>query len=246
MTNGKKIWEDIASTEAYFGVSTHDRFIASNLDEAGRADFFESGVNHVAMLWNELEAVTGKELLPEIAMDYGCGVGRVLVPLAERSGSVVGVDISTGMIEEARKNLDHVGVTKYELKSVDEFMRDDQTVYDFVHSYIVLQHIEPRRGYRIIRKMLEGLRSGGIGMIHLTHTANAPLTKRIRAKVYRDLPLIHVLSGKIRGETRPFIPMYSYDMERFAAIMTEHKCRKLKSVPTDHGYLGEMVFFVKE
>ena len=39
-------------------------------------------------------------------LELGCGTGRVLLPLAEAGHAVVGVDISPGLLAEARKKLD--------------------------------------------------------------------------------------------------------------------------------------------
>lgn len=245
MSDGKKIWEDIAATEAYFGVSTLDKFLAGGLDDQAKKEFFESGRKHIDLVFAELEAALGVIGRPKKALDYGCGVGRLLIPLAERCDSVVGVDISAGMLKEAKKNLDAESVS-CDLQNAEQFMADDDAIYDLVHSYIVLQHIEPAIGYRIIKKLLRRLRPGGMGMLHITHTDKSALFTRVRTRIYRDVPLIHGFSAKLRGETRPFIPMYSYDMGQVAAIMEEHRCRKLRSIETDHGYLGEMIFFVRE
>ena len=38
-------------------------------------------------------------------LDYGCGIGRVMAALASHAGHIVGVDISDGMLSEARDRL---------------------------------------------------------------------------------------------------------------------------------------------
>lgn len=246
MTDGKKIWEEIAEREAYFGVATFEKFLAGVIDDEAKKEFFESGRKHMDLVLAELEAALGVIGRPKKALDYGCGVGRLLIPLAERCDSVVGVDISAGMLQEAKTNLDAESISTCELQNAEQFMADDGAIYDLVHSYIVLQHIEPAIGYQIIEKLLRRLQTRGVGMLHFTHTDNAAWFTRIRARTYRAAPVIHRISARFRGETRPFIPMYSYDRKQVAAIMEEHRCRKLRSIETDHGYLGEMIFFVKE
>lgn len=42
------------------------------------------------------------------ALEIGCGIGRLMVPLSARMRSVVGTDVSTGMIAAARRRLEGV------------------------------------------------------------------------------------------------------------------------------------------
>jgi 2-polyprenyl-3-methyl-5-hydroxy-6-metoxy-1,4-benzoquinol methylase len=243
MNDAKNLWEEIAASEAYFGVSTFEKYRSAELDEATKREFFESGREHVDLIFRELEDAFGPIGRSTKALDYGCGVGRVLLPLAERCGSVVGVDISSRMIDEARKNLTAAGLGSFELRRSEDFLDADVGEFDLVHSYIVLQHVEPQIGYRIIEKMLKSLKKGGVGMIHVTHTDIAPMLRRLRSRIYRDFPFVH---RAIRREGQLFIPMYSYDMSLVAELFESNDCRVRKSIPTDHGYLGEMFFFRKE
>ena len=46
-------------------------------------------------------------------LDFGCGTGRVSIALAPDAGSVVGVDVSPGMIEAARRRTGGVAIVEY-------------------------------------------------------------------------------------------------------------------------------------
>ncbi len=246
MASGKKTWDEIAEKDAYFGVATHEKYRSASLDDEARRAFFESGREHVDLVFRELEGAFGRLEKPEKALDYGCGVGRILIPFAGRCERVAGVDISGGMLDESKRNLTDAGVENVDLLTAEDFLADDESRYDLVHSYIVLQHIEPRVGYGIIEKILTGLKPGGVGMIHVTHTDNAPVFTRLRSRIYRDLPFVHAALGSIRSEDRPFIPMYSYEMSLVKSLVRANGCRVGSSIETDHGYLGEMLFFRKE
>lgn len=244
MASGKDVWEAIAEREAYFGVATFDRYLAGELDESARNEFFESGREHVQLVFEELGETLGEIPRPTRALDYGCGVGRILIPLAERCERVVGVDISTRMLDESRRNMEAAGVTSFELQSADEFL-ETEAEFDLVHSYIVFQHIDPRIGYRIIGKILTDLKPGGVGMIHVTHTDTTPFFKRLRSRIYRDVPLVHRVTSVVRRNRSPFIPMYSYEMDKVFSIFDRNGCGERRLVGTDHSYRGTMIFFRK-
>src|SRR5258708_1245707 len=116
MDRAKQIWENLGQNDPYFAVSTFDDFRRGRLDDAAKEKFFQSGREHVGWLWSEIERGFGISFSPGRSLDYGCGVGRVLIPLAEKSRSVVGVDISQAMLEEARKNCSEHDVANAEFQ----------------------------------------------------------------------------------------------------------------------------------
>jgi len=46
---------------------------------------------------------------PRIALDFGCGTGRNLIPLAEHGWRVVGVDLSWDMLRQFQSKTEHIG-----------------------------------------------------------------------------------------------------------------------------------------
>src|SRR5687768_1096526 len=92
MNKGKEIWDSYATDEAYFAVLSEDRFRRGNLDAEAKMEFFASGHEHISMVYAALEEAFDFDLKPTRGLDYGCGVGRLLIPLAERCEAVVGVD----------------------------------------------------------------------------------------------------------------------------------------------------------
>lgn len=245
MSKAKDIWEDYAVNDAYFAVSTFDKFRSSNIDDEAKAEFFETGRVHVDEIWNELQRAFGAELRPKRAIDYGCGVGRILLPLAKKCDHVTGVDISSAMLDETRRNATSMDVDNVRLQLAEEFFAADSDTYDLIHSYIVLQHIDPSIGYRIIDKMLTRLEPGGFGMLHVTFKDPSSSFQRLRFKIYRDVPGIHRLMNVVRGIKERLMPMYEYDRDRVLAMLTEHGCEVSSIKDTDHGFLGGMIFFRK-
>lgn len=246
MSGAKETWENLAVNDAYFAVSTFDKFRASNIDAESKEDFFQSGRDHVERIWNELEGGFGLKLRPRRALDYGCGVGRVLLALAEKCDTVVGVDISPTMLDVTWKNCAESNVANIELQTVTDFSNADDETYDLVHSYIVLQHIDPKIGNKLISKMIERLVPGGVGMLHVTYFDPSPIGRKLRFHIYRDVPFIHTALNSIRGKTEPLMPMYEYDLGLIYKMLRENECGTNFVRFSDHGWFGELIFFRKD
>jgi len=90
------------------------------------------------------------ELAPEVAVDFGCGAGRVAIPLAKLAGAVVGVDVSPSMLREAETNSRSRSATNIEWSPLEPFLASNRT-FDFIHSYIVFRHVPIARGEQLFR-----------------------------------------------------------------------------------------------
>ena len=62
---------------------------------------------------------------PINALDFGCGVGRLVIPLAKISTSAVGIDVSESMLAEARKNCELNSVHNIDLVKSDDAFESD-------------------------------------------------------------------------------------------------------------------------
>jgi cyclopropane fatty-acyl-phospholipid synthase-like methyltransferase len=67
--------------------------------------FTTNTMNEVAFLLEELQLEIGKSIL-----DIGCGVGRHSIPLAKRGYQVTGIDLSSGMLSQAKSTALSEGV----------------------------------------------------------------------------------------------------------------------------------------
>jgi cyclopropane fatty-acyl-phospholipid synthase-like methyltransferase len=122
------------------------------------ASFTSSGLRDL-----EAHVLDGLDVSPRWrALEIGCGVGRLLRPLAGRVARVVGVDVSPGMLARARDYCE--GLPNVELELTEgtlDFLPD--AGFDFVFSHIVFQHL-PRKAYaeRYFREAFRVLAPGGI------------------------------------------------------------------------------------
>jgi ubiquinone/menaquinone biosynthesis C-methylase UbiE len=73
----------------------------------------------------------------DVVVDFGCGPGYFLIPLAKVAGRAVGVDVSPNMLEKAARNAKKKGVAVQLLKSDGITLGlDDQSV-----DLILLNHV---------------------------------------------------------------------------------------------------------
>jgi len=132
-------WEVFGRRDPLFGV------LSDPTKQHGRWDideFFTSGQAHVSKLFQILDE-RGVAVAPGRALDFGCGVGRLTLPIAERFDHTVGVDVARSMIQLARKHNRHRGRCDYVVNAKPHLRRFSDGTFDFVHSCLVLQHIPP-------------------------------------------------------------------------------------------------------
>jgi len=251
--NTDKDWEYYGAVAPYFGVLSDERFSPANLSEAALEDFFASGVEHIDEVFDVIEKNIEPGFTPARSLDFGCGVGRIVLPLARRSGHVVGVDVSPGMLEEARLNSKKYGISNVEFVESDETLSKVSGTFDFVHSYIVMQHISTRRGVRFLARLLELLNPGGLGALHFTYSwqgwlqqasRGARFVRWLRESVPGGQGLMNLAKG--RRFDHPNMLMNTYDVNRLFSMLQEHGCRAVHVKFTDHnGHWGVMLVFQK-
>ena len=213
-------WEALARRDAYFGVLAEDKYSADKLNADHRDDFFLSGRDHIDAVIGEIERRFGS-IPRRSALDFGCGVGRLVIPLAREFDSVVGVDVSPSMIDEAKRNCESAGLRNVEfILSQDDFAAHDSG-YDFVNTYIVLMHIPANRGMKILGRLIDAVNDGGAAAIQLLFAREANIFVKAIAKIRRNFwPLhsaINVLSGK--KWDCPLMQMNHYNLNRVLTVL---------------------------
>ena len=87
-------WELFGQKDPYYGVLTDKQFSRDALEEDARERFFASGDEQLDELLANARSLADPGFSPDRVLEYGCGVGRLLIPAAEQAQRVVGVDIS--------------------------------------------------------------------------------------------------------------------------------------------------------
>jgi SAM-dependent methyltransferase len=139
-----------------------------------RERVFQNGRTTTERLVREVEELTGSTLEGRRMLDYGCGVGRLALPLSEHCDHVYGLDVTLGVLEEAAANAERLGVSNAEWLEADRLASLSGS-YDFVLTVHVLQHIQTRKGERVFSQLVEGLTPGGIAYINVVLRPKHPL-----------------------------------------------------------------------
>jgi SAM-dependent methyltransferase len=227
MVDSDKHWVRLGRIDPYLStVQTLDPY-KLDPDLPGDGDgYFASGERYVSDLFATIARHVSSGFKPRSAVDFGCSVGRVALPLARRCESVIGLDVSKDALGEGERNAARFGVSNVRwLHSDDELSQITDRV-DFFHSYNVLQHLPVHRGLRIVRRALALLAPGGAIAVHVPYADRAsPLRQSINWS-QAHVPAVHRLANVVRGRPHdyPHMLMNTYSLTTLLSILREHGC----------------------
>ena len=184
----KQDWEDLAKNDPLWAISSH---AGKKGNKWNRDEFFATGVREIADVLSIARAI-GLPKQKKRALDFGCGVGRLTRALAAKFEQAVGVDISAGMISQAKAWTPECRVI--ELKDFDF----PKSSFDFIYTSHVLQHqpsVALARDY--IVKMIEALVPGGLLVFQLP--CHLPFRNRLqpRRRAYWALRCLGISPEKL-------------------------------------------------
>lgn len=128
--------------------------------------FFETGREHIARIMREVDLYAPR-LRRLAALDFGCGVGRLTVPLAVHFERVIGLDASPEMIAQARRIHGTSSPCQFILNRRSDLRCFRDGSFDLVHSALVLQHIPPAIALRYIGELVRVTAPGGLTIFQL-------------------------------------------------------------------------------
>lgn len=220
-----KDWKALGDNEPYWGVLTDERFRTSNLESDGIGAFYKTGVQEIATLVQQAEQIIHHPVRATRALDFGCGVGRLTEAMSAYSDHVVGVDVSEGMLSQARSR--QMPRTSYVAELPNER-------FDWINSFIVFQHIPPARGLKLLEQLLERAAPFALLTLHFCIYSEALHMGEGRFQPKR-------LDGSWRhrwmtaSRPRGTVMMYEYDLTEIFRRLTECNFHVMSLLHTDHG-----------
>ena len=221
MLSPDKAWEKFGKEDPYFGVLADERFTSGRIGE-NRDEFFGSGRGAIAAVLQRFEQHFGG-LARERALDHGCGVGRLSLPLADEFANVVALDVAPSMLAEARENARRLGAENVQFALADDELSTAPGEFDFVNSYITLQHIPVRRGLPILSRLINKVRPGGGFHVHFSIRTDA-LPSRALWWASHHIPGVKIWQNICAGRAwnAPAMQMNNYPLNKIVVLLAAH------------------------
>src|SRR5262245_35870188 len=138
----RRAWENLGHTRPLHSVLTDSRYLPGCMQDA-EADFWQSGESEATVVAGYLTDLGLVKLKDAALLEYGCGVGRVTVPIAGLVRQVTGYDLSEPHLKLARERAAHSGCSNIRLVLLNNPIDTEFEPCDIFYSRIVLQHNPP-------------------------------------------------------------------------------------------------------
>ncbi len=211
--------DDAAVRDALAGLRSERAF-----DESGRVD-----ASHFVLPFVSSD---------DDVLDVGCGIGRRLKWVAPHCSEAIGIDVSGGLLQIARKHLSRLpNVRLKRLPRSLAFPMETGSI-DFAYYYRVSVHVDREDNLRILQELRRCLRPRGRALVQFSlieHPENRKeLSRWARERDEEDLGLSYFTESearifldlaKLHPQIRLFVP------GEFAVIVTKRDDRVLGEAP---------------
>jgi len=175
----RRVWQTLGREDPLWAVLSHG-------DKRGGRwqsdEFFATGKLEIDVQMHML-AARGLPVGRGVALDFGCGAGRLSRALAQHFEQVIGVDVSASMIDTARRlNADIPNIEFRENPSPRIENIADASI-DFVYSTMTLQHIPSRLAAGYVDEFFRVLAPGGVAVFQFVDGPDESLRGRFFARV---------------------------------------------------------------
>lgn len=235
-------WKKWSEQDPYFAVLTDDKYRCRNISEH-EDEFFESGEIEIRSRMDTLGRIFGPGRR-NTAIDFGCGVARLVIPLKKHYKRVIGIDIAPKMLAEAQKNILKRGINDVSFcNSVGKAGSIAQDI-DLVHSNIVFQHIDVNPGLAIAKALLGCLAPGGLAALQFATKQNFSIPKNIVYQLKHHLPYSYLLFNLIQRKrwNEPLMKMNEYSIYKIMEVFQSEGVSEIYLEPTFGNCYGFVVY----
>jgi SAM-dependent methyltransferase len=178
-----RFWDARAREDAFYFVDNTGTYRDADVER-----FWAEGRRNL----DAVLGAVGAYLRPDdVALDIGCGVGRLTRVLAERTAHVHAIDVSAEMLEQARELNSHLtNVTWHHGDGTTLHPVEDGSI-DAIVSHVVFQHIpDPQITLGYVAEMGRVLKPGGWAAFQISndpglHRPTIGVKERLKAAVGR-------------------------------------------------------------
>lgn len=186
-------WDELAELDPFWAIlGSRARDTDFDLDA-----FFASGEVELSSV---LDTAATSGVSPPFgqALDFGCGLGRLVRAMSAGFEECVGIDVSARMVERARAlNADRPNCS-FAVRQGSELGYDTGS-FDFVYSRLVLQHLSRSAAVRAVAELVRVARPGGLVVFQVPW--QMPLRNRVqpRRRLWHALRAIGVPARVLHG-----------------------------------------------
>lgn len=177
------------SSELFDEASRYDEMLHRGLKLSGedKTYFMEGRVAR-------LRELVAPDYAPKHILDFGCGTGDTSRRLLERfdGARVVGVDVSSGALDHARRHHGSDGISFLDVQALEA-----PAAFDLCYSNGAFHHIPPDQRPAVLQRLRELLRPGGLLAVFENNPWN-PGTRMIMKRVPFDRDAQVVTSARMR------------------------------------------------
>lgn len=185
----KKDWEELAGLDTYHAILANPqaKFGKWDLDQ-----FFQTGETEIARVIDTAHEL-GYPSAWDLAMDFGCGVGRLTRPLARRFHKCCGIDISESMISQARELNQEISGCEFILSTQNDLSIFPNEHFDMIYTRYVLQHIPAKAVIKTyLSELLRTTKKGGLLVFQLPCYLPPVHRLQLRRRAYGILRLFKI------------------------------------------------------
>ena len=170
----RRNWEGFACDDPMWAILT----VPEQRGSWDHETFLVSGDHAVAELLEQAQNL-GIAIRRGRALDFGCGLGRLTLPLGGRFDVAVGVDVAKGMVERARDLAVDQDNVSYVWNPEPHLCCFESGSFDFICSLMTLQHVPPEVAFTYVAEFVRLLAPEGVAVFQATSRYVGPMAKRV-------------------------------------------------------------------